>query len=307
MKQLNLIFLWFACATLFGLLLVSYFHSCAPSVEFWMPPPPMIPPLQAPLPPQKDGSAAQPKPVADERVQPPVAEPAPLRFHKSKMPDGAEAQTYTYVGPTAPPHGQTKPSERSENDVIAPDSPSAAPKPNIAADSTLAIAHAAYAEAATGDIPDLDLRLNGASLDGVIRRYGYLPAVKSRTRLLGKIAGEKFLPLAPKELAAYARRGRAGDRHPHAQRWLSRVAAELALPSRDLQFIFLVPHQTEALFIEAERLAIARAGKPANQVALIRAHFDSSLAIVVDELITKTGEPVAIDSVRLDGITSNRN
>jgi hypothetical protein len=260
MKQLSLVFLWFLCAAFVALLLIAYFHSCSPRPELWMPPPPLIPPLPPPAP-------AKPK----------ASEPP---------------QSYTYVGAA-----QSGASDSARPDPSAPRE--AKPKPAPAADSAVTLDRDAFAEAATGAIPDLDLRLDGVPLDEVIQRYGYVPAVKSRNRLLGKISGEEFLPLAPEELSRYARRGRAGAGHPEAGRWLARVAAELALPAAGLQFIFLVPHHTEALFIEAERRALRRAGKTASQVALVRAHVDAGLAVVVDELVTTAGEIIAVDSVRV--------
>lgn len=265
MKPFTLAFIWFCCAALVGLLLVSYFYSCSPRAELWMPP---LPKLRQPM----------------------LRLPRPAKAPPPKQSANPPPQSYTYVG-SAPP-GDTASAE--------PSLPAAGnPKPGRAADSSLALQRTAFAEPARGAIPDLDLRLQGAGLDAVVRRYGYVPAVKSRSRLLGKIAGEKFLPLAPAELSRYARRGRAGDGHPEAGRWRARVAAELSLSADELQFIFLVPHETEALFVAAERLALERAGKPASQVVLVRAHFDTALAIVVDELITKTGATIVVDSVRV--------
>jgi hypothetical protein len=156
--------------------------------------------------------------------------------------------------------------------------------------------------AAAGDIPDLDIRLDGVDLMQVIRRYGYVPAVKSRTMLLGKIVGSQFLPITPEEKARYAQRGRSGAGHPEAARWLQRIADELQIPLADMQFIFLVPSHTEEWFITAEHKALERTAKTAAETALIRAHVAGDFSLVVDELILKTGEIIPIDSLRLPSL-----
>jgi hypothetical protein len=259
MRQLNLAFLWFFCATIIAILLTAYFHACSPPRQVWTPPPMAIPAKSLAAP--KPGMAAAP-------------------------------QSYTYVGnqPQADSAGET-----GEGMGPAP----AKRQPQRTMDSSLALGRTAFAEAASGAIPDLDLRFNSAILPEIIRRYGYVPAVKSRDRLLGKISGDEFAPLAPGELAQYSRRGRAGGSHPEAERWLARVAVALSLPRDELQFIFLVPHKSEARFIAAEQLALERSGRTPGEVALVRGHFDEALDIVVDELVTKSGVTIAVDSVRL--------
>jgi hypothetical protein len=150
-----------------------------------------------------------------------------------------------------------------------------------------------------GAIPDLDIRLAGADLRQVMQRYGYVPAIKTRSRLLGKIAGGRFVPFTPAELSQYARRGRAGADHPEAEPWLRRVAAELRIVLAELQFIFLVPLATEEIFIAAETAALQRAGRSAADIALVQAHFDANLNVVVDALIDKSGQIIRLDSLAL--------
>ncbi len=131
----------------------------------------------------------------------------------------------------------------------------------------------------------------------IMQHYGYVSAIKTRARLVGKIAGAQFVPISATEISRYARRGRSGADHPEAGRWLRRVAVELNIPLTELQFIFLVPLATEQIFIAAEMAALARAGKSAQDIALVRAHFDTDLAIVVDALVAKTGETIRLDSL----------
>jgi len=181
----------------------------------------------------------------------------------------------------------------------------AAPKPThakprspaaAAADTLLALDRQAQNLAALGAVPDLDIRLAGVDLLQVVQRYGYVPAVKSRTRLLGKIASAQFVPLTAAEISRYAQRGRSGAEHPEAGRWPCRCRAASS-PSRAAVYL-LVPHETEQIFIAAEMAALARAGRSAQDIALVYAHFDADLAIVVDALLTKAGETVPVDSVR---------
>ena len=191
------------------------------------------------------------------------------------------AQSYTYVGQVRP--------------VRRPAKPGRAP---AAEDTTLRIQRRESVASKTGEIPDLSIDLAGHAITEVMARYGYVPAVTSRHRLLGKIVDQKFEPLTASELSKYARRGRSGRDFPEAGRWLERVAREFDLPREELRLIFLVPHASEQRFLAAETAALARAGQSASNIAMVRAHFDTGLAIVVDELVTKAGETIPVDSVR---------
>jgi hypothetical protein len=57
-----------------------------------------------------------------------------------------------------------------------------------AADSFLALGRQAQNLVTLGSVPDLDIRLAGVDLQQVMLKYGYVPAIKTRARLLGKIA-----------------------------------------------------------------------------------------------------------------------
>ena len=265
LPQLKL--LWLACATLVlsaGLFLAGL-HSCE---RFAAPP---------------QESTSWPPPVS----APPASPPAPLG-----------QRLYTFVGPAKPdknlPHDTSavhRAGETSRSNSPHPTSASAA------ADTLLPLGRQDPTAAGLGLIPDLDIRLAGADLRQIMHRYGYVPAIKTRSRLLGKIAGGRFVPLTPAELSQYARRGRSGADHPEAGPWLRRVATELHIPLADVQFIFLVPLATEEIFIAAENAALQRAGQSAADVALVQAHFDANLAVVVDALIDKTGKIIRLDSL----------
>ncbi len=279
MKPFTLPFLWFLCATLLAAMLLVYFHACQPSADLWLPPLSVVPARPADRP-RVSRSHVEP-------VQPP-AEQSP--------------QSYTFVAPSQPPETtdsiearSSKKSSQALPEKNEPVSRRAAAK----TDSGLAINRVEPVSPTSGAIPDLTIDLNGVDLDRVIRRYGYVPAVKTRERILGKIVGTKFIALTSQEMSLYARRGRSAAGLPQAGPWCQRIAHELRLPPEDLHFIFLVPHETENLFIGAERAAVARAAKPLEDIAIVRAHFDSSLAVVVDAVITKTGETIAIDSLRV--------
>lgn len=215
-------------------------------------------------------------------------------------PERPPALRYTFVG-RASLDTVGRQTAVAANPVLdaAPKTPASPSKPSGQSDSSRGLHRREAATPAAGEIPDFDIHLAEVDLAQVIRHYGYVPAVKTRDRLLGKIAGTQFLPLTPAEMSRYARRGRTGAGHPEAGPWRRRIAAELQLPVEELQFIFLVPHATEQLFIAAERAALARAGKAAAEVALIRAHFAADLAIVVDELVARSGAILAVDSVRV--------
>jgi hypothetical protein len=60
--------------------------------------------------------------------------------------------------------------------------------------------------------------------------------------------------------------------------------------------IFLVPQATESLFVQVQQRALATAGRSGREVALMRAHFDANLNVVVHELVTRAGEAVVLDS-----------
>jgi len=206
--------------------------------------------------------AVPPKPVASARALP-------------------QEPTYTYVGQVQ--HEAQKRGSRGQK---------------AAKDRSVRVLRRQATKPQTGQVPDLDIRLNGQDIERVMRYFGYLPAIKSRTRLLGKIVGNRFVPLAPGEVARYARRGRAGSDFPRAALWKRRVARELGLPESELTVIFLVPHATERFFIAAEKAALQRTGRAPQEVALVRAHFDAHLALVVDAVLTRSGQSVAVDSVR---------
>ncbi|MDZ7305307.1 MAG: hypothetical protein ONB44_24550 [candidate division KSB1 bacterium] len=206
--------------------------------------------------------------------------------------------TYTYIG-QASHQDRTASRQDAGQPLAAAPLPKPAPAETTAqSDSSLHLHRREPVAPATGDIPDLDIDLAGNDIRRVMEQYGYVPAVKTRDRLLGKIVGRQFLPLQPEELARYARRGRSGAQFPQASRWLQRVAAELHLPHTELRLIFLVPHATERLFVAAEMQAIATANVPAAEIALVRAYFDSTLAIVVRQLVTKAGTTITMDSLR---------
>lgn len=249
--------LWRGCAalTLGASFFVAYLHACERSPNF------------------------KPAPMAAPSAEAPVA-PAP------EAPAAVQAEPrYTFVGPVPP--FETAASTASATPV--PGS-----RARAAADTMLSFGRQAENPASLGAIPDFDIRLAGVDLQQIMQRYGYLPAIKTRDRLVGKIVGAQFVPLRPQEISRYARRGRSGAEHPEAETWRRRVAAELNLAVEELQFIFLVPHATEEIFIAAEIEAIQRAGKSAAEIALVHAHFQPDLTIAVDALVTKTGELIPL-------------
>lgn len=256
--------LWRGCAalTLCAGVFLAYLHACERSAR-----PPVAPAVT------------------------PAAPPAP-----SHPDTGLAEPRYTYVGPAQ----LAENANRSGDDIGAPKPRPGKPRrpAEAATDSLLALGRQAQNFAALGDVPDLDIRLAGVDLQQVMLKYGYVPAIKTRARLLGKIAGAQFVPLTAAEISRYARRGRSGAGHPQAQTWLRRVAAELRLPLDELQFIFLVPHATEQIFVAAAMAAIQRAGQSPENIALVRAHFQPDLTISIDALITKTGKTVLLDSLR---------
>jgi hypothetical protein len=205
------------------------------------------------------------------------------------------APSYTFVEAT-----NATPAEAKETKaVVAGDSAMSASTASPArAGSGLAVRRHQPVTAATGAIPDLDIDLANHDIMRVMARYGYVPAVKTRTRLLGRISGQSFLPLSVEESARYARRGRSGAQYPQAETWRQRVAAELDIPIAEIQVIFLVPQATESLFVQAQLQALAAAGKSAGETALMRAHFDANLEVIVDELVMRTGEIVAVGMER---------
>lgn len=218
------------------------------------------------------------QPLAQKRPavlqQPPAAEQDQSR------------QTYTYVG------GAQRPKSARNTSSSKSTKPAALDKAVLTRKTRV--------DTASGDIPDLHIRLAGNSIRRVMARYGYVPAMKTRTRLLGKIERDNFVPLTEQELHAYAARGRAGDAYPAADKWRDQVAEEFGLPAQEVQCIFLVPKATEAFFIELQMQALNRTGRTRHEVALVRAHFAPDLSIIVDELVTKNGEVVKVDSVRAD-------
>lgn len=263
--------LWTACAVLSAIVLLVQWPACESSTEAARPTLLTMPPALLPVPPPAISS-------------------------------------YTFVGPARPFDGNAADSSAATASATAQSPAESAPtriKPGgpatgaTTADTTLALGRQTPTLPQLGAVPDLDLRLAGVELSRVMAHLGYVPAIKTRTRLLGKILGAQFVPMTAAERARYARRGRAGADHPDAERWLQRVAAELRLPRAELEFIFLVPLATEQIFIAAEMAALQRAGKSPQDIALVRAHFTADLAIVVDVLLSKTGEVVPVDSVRV--------
>lgn len=145
-----------------------------------------------------------------------------------------------------------------------------------------------------GRIPDLQIGLGTHNLPEVIAHFGFVPAVKTRTHVLGKIAGGAFHPLAPNELERFARRGRAGSAHPQAQAWIRRIAAELHLPADSLRFILLVPRAVEATFLAAQARALRRAGLPAEKVLRMQAHYAPDFEVAITALITTDGRRLTL-------------
>lgn len=205
--------------------------------------------------------------------------------------------SYTFVeaGGAAPAESK-RTKAKAKGDSVISTAPASSSLAASAPDSGLATGRRQAVQSASGEIPDLDIDLADNDIIRVMARYGYLPAVKTRTRLLGKISGQRFLPLPAEEMARYARRGRSGAQYPEAEKWRRRVAAELGLPVAEVQVIFLVPQETENLFVQAQRQALAAAGKGGREIALMRAHFDADLAVIVDELVTRAGEVVVMDT-----------
>jgi hypothetical protein len=252
--------LWNACAIVVGGVLGFRLFACEPSAPFFAAAPPM-PEKTAPASPEKE-------------------------------------LTYTYIGQAGrEDQAASRPALSQPLSTALSERPSLAETP-ARSDSSRGLDRREPVAPAAGAIPDLDIDLAGNDVRRVIERYGYVPAVKTRHRLLGKIVGGQFLPLHPEEVARFARRGRSGAQFPQAQRWLARVAAELQLPAEELRLIFLVPHETEKLFVAAELQAIAAAKVPAAEIALVHAYFDSTLAVVVSRLVTKAGTTIAPDSLR---------
>lgn len=206
------------------------------------------------------------------------AEPGP----RAQKPEAPTTQSYTYVGAAAEPPPERKaglPGPRETNAKVR-------------------VMRKNSVESRNGRIPDLDIALNGQPIARVMAHYGYVLAVASRSRLLGKIVGREFLPLTREELSQYAARGRSAAAYPGAKAWLRRISQELRIPQKELRLLFLVPQHVEQFFIQTERRAIAHAGKALEDVMLVRAHFDADLAVVVDQLHLESGEIVAIDSLR---------
>lgn len=198
---------------------------------------------------------------------------------KSQSPSNTIRPTYTYVG---------EPTDKAENKTPGEDVMQAKPK----------IARQTRTDTTRGAIPDLDIRLAGNDIAAVMAHYGYLPAIKTRDALLGKIVRHTFVPLAESELSLYAARGRAGDRYPEAGKWKRQISRQLQIPEPDLQLIFLVPNETERFFIEMESKALAETGIAAADAALIRGHFTTDLALQIREIITHDGDIVTLDSLQ---------
>ena len=170
-----------------------------------------------------------------------VIQPPPARTEELRP---KPAQSYTFIGSSDVSVQNTEdPIEKSDRDT------------------TLSQHRREQIKTTHGEIPDLDIRLNGIDIRKIISHYGYVPAVKSKKRLLGKIVGGKFQPIAKAELARYARRGRSGLDYPQAEQWLQRVSREFSIPRHELNLIFLVPHRTEQFFVDAQMSAIAQAQK----------------------------------------------
>jgi hypothetical protein len=187
--------------------------------------------------------------------------------------------TYTYVGEVERPAPKNHGGEKR-------------------ATTEAAIQRQTQVDTTLGVIPDLDINLNGNSTQRLMTHYGYVPAMKTKTRLLGKIVDDTFTPLTTEEIANFANRGRSGESFAGADEWRSRVARELNLPVEAVHCIFLVPHRTEQFFIAAQKQAIAATGRQAEEVALTRGHFDADLTLVVNAVITKSGETIPVDSLR---------
>lgn len=217
-----------------------------------------------------------PAPAAVVPPAPPLAAPS-----QPTPPEPPASPTYTYVGAVPEPLPQQG---RSGNN------------PTMSAERQQRRLRQEAVPARQGEIPDLDIDIGSASLSRLIAHYGYVPAVHNQTRLLGKIAGDRFLPLQPGELANYATRGRSGAAFPQAAYWLDRVAEELHQPRDVLRLLFLVPKDTEQFFIAAQQAAVQQANS--GRIALVRGHFTADLALVIDELVTPEGTSVPITPQR---------
>ncbi len=186
--------------------------------------------------------------------------------------------SYTYIGEAAPAPETVNPAktppEKAKRPAVEPPRKSAREK--------------------RGRIPDLIIELGGISIESVIERLGYLPAVMTRNRLLGKISGQAFQPVSPAELTRYAARGRSGANYPQAEQWLRRVADELQLSPDELQIVLLVPKEVEARFIAAQQAALNRHNRNGAEIALMRARYDPNLALIVDALVDTNGVKISV-------------
>ncbi|KAA3613955.1 MAG: hypothetical protein DWQ05_16920 [Calditrichaeota bacterium] len=140
-----------------------------------------------------------------------------------------------------------------------------------------------------GQVPDLFIDLGSHSLSEIIAHHGFLPAIKSPTRVLGKIENNRFKPLTAQELKRFARRGRNGQAFPAARRWLQRIAAEFNIPENELQLILLVPHETEVRFLTAQNHAMQKSGIPNREIASMQGYYDKMFDLEITEIQTRDG------------------
>lgn len=222
----------------------------------------------------------------------PQATHAPQPAPKAAAPVPAQP-SYTFIG-AAPAKPRTEPAP-VQKPQAQPDTMAGRTQ---LPDTALTRPRQVAATAVTGAIPDLDIDLAGHDIAAVMRRYGYVPAVKSRDRLLGKIAGERFVPLSPAELAGFARRGRAAQDYAPVEKWRAKIAAQLGTAPQDLEFLFLVPLATESLFVAAQRQALDAMRQMPENVAYMRGHFDANLQLVIDEITRRNGETLRLSPAR---------
>ena len=133
-----------------------------------------------------------------------------------------------------------------------------------------------------GYVPELTIETNGVNMEAVAEHYGFVLALMTDDRLLGRIENGNLESINKDFLSHFADRAREGYISAEIRPLVDRISNHL---NKRVQAVYLVPNQVEQEFIRIQMEAIEQQGRSPQEVQLVRARYRRDYSIEVLEVI----------------------
>ena len=140
----------------------------------------------------------------------------------------------------------------------------------------------ADSEKQDGYVPELTIETNGVDMASVAEHYGFVLALMTDDRLLGRVENGNLEEIDAAFLGRFAKRAREGDISADLRPLVDRLSNHL---NKRVQAVYLVPNEVEQEFIRIQMEAIQQSGRSPRDVQLVRARYRRDYSIEVLDVI----------------------